>query len=58
MKQCDHFKGPGAVQKFYKDSEPTNKKVLALLKENPKTDAEWDLFKYLQQYIRGLNQIQ
>ena len=58
LKQYDHFKSPEAVQKFYRDSEPTNEKVLALLKVDPKHDAERDSFKYLQQYIRGLKQVQ
>ena len=51
LKQYNHFKSPEAVQKFYRDAEPTNKKVLALLKADPKNDAERDSFKYLQQYI-------
>ena len=58
LKQYDHFKSLEAVQKFYRDSEPTNKKVLALLKADPKNDAERDSFKYFQQYIRGLEQVQ
>ena len=58
LKQYDHFKSPEVVQKFYRDSEPTNKKVLALLKADPKNDAERDSFKYFQQYIRGLEQVQ
>ena len=49
---------PEAVQKFNGDAEPTNKKVLELLKADPKNDAERDSFKYLQQYIRGLDQVQ
>ena len=49
---------PESVQKFDGDAEPTNKKVLALLKADPKNDAERDSFKYLQQYIRGLDQVQ
>ena len=56
LKQYDHYKSPEAVQKFYRDSEPTNKKVLVLLKADPKNDAERDSFKYLQQYICGLEQ--
>ena len=55
LKQCDHFKSPEAV---YRDSESTSKKVLALLKANPKNDAERDSFKYIQQYMRGLEQVQ
>ena len=56
LKQDDHFKNPEVIQKFYRDSELTNKKVLALLKADPKNDAGRDSFKYLQQYIRRLEQ--
>ena len=58
LKQYDHFKSPEAVQKFYRDSEPTNKKVLALLKGEPKNGVERNLFKHLQQYIREMDQVQ
>ena len=34
------FKSFETVQKFYKDSQPKTKKVLALLKADPKSDSE------------------
>ena len=40
LKRHDEFKSFEAVQKFCKDSEPTTKKVLALLKADPKSDSE------------------
>ena len=49
---------PRGSSKFYRDSEPTNNKVLALLKADQKNDAERDSFKYLQQYTCGLEQVQ
>ena len=49
---------PRGSSKFYRDSEPINNKVLALLKADQKNDAEVDSFKYLQQYICGLEQVQ
>ena len=58
LKQYDHFKSRETIQKFYRDSERTNKKVLALLKADLKNDPERDSFKYLQQYIRRLEQVQ
>ena len=47
------------VQKFYKDSEPTTKQVLALLKADPKSDSEREreCLNYLQRYIRGLDKV-
>ena len=57
LKRCDEFKSFETVQKFYKDSEPTTKKVLALLKEDPKSNSERDCLKYLQRYIRGLDKV-
>ena len=56
LKQHDHFKSPEPVQKFYRIlNRPI--KVLALLKADLKNDAERDSCKYLQQYIRGLEQV-
>lgn len=42
-------------QKFDRDPEPTAKEVLALHKEDPKTDSEREYFKYLQRFICGLD---
>ena len=38
LKRYDEFKSFETVQKFYKDCEPTTKKVLALLKADPKSE--------------------
>ena len=40
LKRYDEFKSFETVQKFYRDFEPTAKKVLALLKADPKSDYE------------------
>ena len=57
-KYINSLKQYHTVQKVYRDSELTNKKVLALLKADLKNDPERDSFKYLQQYIRRLEQVQ
>ena len=57
LKRYDEFKSFETVQKFYRDSEPTTKKVLALLKADPKGDSERECLKYLQRYIRGLDKV-
>ena len=57
LKRYDEFKSFETVQKLYKDSEPTTKKVLALLKADPKTDSERECLKYLQRHIRGLDKV-
>ena len=57
VEKIDEFKSFETVQKFYKDSEPTTKKVLALLKADPKSDSERECLKYLRRYIRRLNKV-
>ena len=57
LKRYDEFKSFETLQKFYKDSEPTIKKFLALLKANPQSDSERECLKYLQRYIRGLDKV-
>ena len=57
LKRYDEFKSFETVQKFYKDSEPTAKKALALLKTDPKSDSERECLKYLQRYVRGLDKV-
>ena len=57
LKRYDEFKSFETVQKFYKDSEPTTKKVLASLKADPKSDSERECLKYLQRYILGLDNV-
>ena len=57
LERYDEFKSCETVQKFYKDSEPTTKKLLALLKADPKSDSDRGCLKYLQRYIRGLDKV-
>ena len=57
LKRYDEFKSFKTVQKFYRDSEPTAKKVLELIKGDPKSDSERKWLKYLQTYIRGLDKV-
>ena len=40
LKRYDEFKSYETLHKFYKDSEPTTKKFLALLKAYPRSDSE------------------
>ena len=39
VKKYNEFKSFETVQKFYRDPEPTTKKVLALIKANPRSDS-------------------
>ena len=55
LKRYDEFKSFETVQKFYRDFEPTAKKVLPLLKADPKSDYERECLRYLQRYIHGLD---
>ena len=57
LKRYDEFKSFETVLKFYRDSEPATKKVLALLTADPKSDSERECLKYLQRYIRGLDKV-
>jgi hypothetical protein len=43
------------IQQFYDMVKPTNKKVLQKLDANPLTDSERDAVKFLQRYLRGLD---
>ncbi|KAK7944967.1 hypothetical protein WMY93_000695 [Mugilogobius chulae] len=43
------------IQQVYEKVKPTPKKVLKLLEASPSTHAEQQSFRYLQQYIRGLD---
>ena len=54
LKRYDEFKSFETVQKFYKDSEPTKKNVLALLKVDPKSDSEreFEIFSKIYPWIR------
>ena len=53
----DEFKSVNTVQTFYRDSELTTKKVLALFKADPKINSERERFKYLRRHIRGLDKV-
>lgn len=51
------FQSVENFEAFYASIEPTNKKVLQLLVALPETNRERDAFKFLQQYIRGLDKL-
>lgn len=55
LKQYPQFQSIAAVQALYDTLKPTNKKVLEKLVAQPKTDGERDAMKFLQRYIRGLD---
>ncbi|KAF7710168.1 hypothetical protein HF521_009040 [Silurus meridionalis] len=48
---------PAKIWTMYDDKKPTPRKVLKLMEANPTTPAENQAFKFLQQYIRGLDQV-
>ncbi|KAI5625384.1 hypothetical protein C0J50_15054 [Silurus asotus] len=48
---------PAKIWTMYDDKKPTPRKVLKLIEANPTTPAENKAFKFLQQYIRGLDQV-
>lgn len=49
------FESPQAVLRMYEDKKPTTRKFLKLLNASPATQAENQSFRFLQQYIRGLD---
>lgn len=49
------FVSPQNVLHMYEDKKPTTKKLLKLLDVSPSTQAENQSFRFLQQYIRGLD---
>lgn len=49
------FVSPQAVLQMYEDKKPTTRKLLKLLDASPTTQAENQSFRFLQQYIRGLD---
>ena len=55
LKQYPQFQSIAAVQALYDTLKPTNKKVLEKLVAQPNTDGERDAMKFLQRYIRGLD---
>ena len=54
LKRYDEFKSFETVQKFCSDSEPVTKKVLALVKTDPKSDSErvFEIFTKVYPWIR------
>lgn len=55
LKQYPQFQTIAGIQGFYDRINPTNKKVLNSLEAQPNTEAERDALKFLQRYIRGLD---
>ena len=54
LKRYDEFNSFETVQKFCRDFEPTTRKVLALLKGDPKSDSErvFEIFTKIHPWIR------
>lgn len=55
LKNYPHFQTLSALNVFYDNAKPTTKRILRLLDANPSSDAERDAFRFLQQYVRGLD---
>ena len=55
LKQYPQFQSTSGIQGLYDTLKPTTKKVLEILAAQPNTEAERDAFKFLQRYIRGLD---
>ncbi|XP_073808037.1 uncharacterized protein isoform X2 [Danio rerio] len=51
------FQSPKDVLKMYEEKKPTTRKLLKLFSASPTTQAEKQSFRFLQQYIRGLDEI-
>lgn len=51
------IKTPKDIQCLYENKKPTCRKVLKLIEANPETPAENQSFRYLQQYIRELDEV-
>ncbi|CAI5671030.1 unnamed protein product [Oreochromis niloticus] len=49
------FQSPQDVLQMYEDKKPTTRKLLKLLTASPTTQAEKQSFRFLHQYIRGLD---
>lgn len=49
------FTSEAELRKFYRQIEPTNKKILKLLESSPKNEAERDSYSFLKQFIKGLD---
>ncbi|XP_067026126.1 uncharacterized protein [Acropora muricata] len=55
LKQYPQFQSTSGIQGLYDTLKPTTKKVLQILAAQPNTEAERDAFKFLQRYVRGLD---
>ena len=56
LKQYPQFQSTSGIQGLYDTLKPTTKKVLEILAAaQPNTEAERDAFKFLQRYVRGLD---
>ena len=55
LRNHQDFQTIANVKMFYNKVKPTNKKIIKLLQADPQNDGERNAFKYLQQYIRGLD---
>ena len=56
LKDFEPFQSVESLEAFYDSIKPTNKKVLQLLVAQPETNGERDSLKFLQRYIRGLDE--
>ena len=50
-----HFNCKSHVFSYYDKVTPSNKKILQLLKSNPKEDLEKETLMYFKRYIKGLD---
>lgn len=55
LQQYSQFQSTSAIQGLYDTLKPTRKKVLEILTAQPNTEAERDASKFLQRYVRGLD---
>ena len=56
LKAHPSFQSLAALGAFYDKLKPTNKKVLDSFVSLPSTDGERDAFKFLQRFVRGLDE--
>lgn len=52
---CAYFQGTDAILEMYQAKKPTAKRILQLLQCTPSNKAEDQSFRYLQQYIKSLD---
>ena len=55
LQQYSQFQSTSAIQGLYDTLKATTKKVLEMLAAQPNTEAQRDAFKFLQRYVRGLD---